>query len=45
MNDKRMSDGPDWTFDLLNKYQDEIAAQVSCNSCPEGKKRLDLFYS
>ena len=25
MNDKRLSDGPDWTFDLLDEYQGEIA--------------------
>lgn len=25
MTDKRMSDGPDWTFELLQQYQDEIA--------------------
>ena len=25
MNTKRMSDGPDWTFDLLTEYQTEIA--------------------
>lgn len=25
MNNKRISDGPDWTFELLQQYQDEIA--------------------
>ena len=24
MADKRISDGPDWTFDLLTEYQTEI---------------------
>ncbi len=25
MKDNRISDGPDWTFELLQQYQDEIA--------------------